>query len=188
MSYVVRENSAFKMKVSVRRKLVVDLRLSGLTFSEIAQAVKQQIPDTADSYDERYAWRDLNKALENNRVELGESAQQLREMMLLQLDTVMTVVYTRALEGDYKAVDRMIKLQEQKARLLGLYAPAQVKISDWRTEVLKLIDQNKLDADQVRSYLGEQLYREFIEQGSPHLLEAGDVEEGQFEEMEERMA
>lgn len=177
---------ASHLSAAKRRTFVYDLRIAGATYSDIVRAARETIPDhVPPSYDERYAHRDVMIVLNKLNTELRESAEQMRTMMLQQIDTVMLTVYQKALTGDAKSVNSFIRLTDQKARLIGAYAPAQVKITDWRSEILQLVKQNRIQLDQVKDYLGEQLYREFVESGSTPLLEAGEIEEGSFTEVEE---
>ena len=172
-----------------RRKFAMELRASGVMYADIAIAVKQKFGDKAPaSYDERMAWRDVMIIIDKYQKDLAESADKIRTTMLMQIDNVMLTVYQKALTGDQKSVASFIRLQEQKARLVGAYAPAQVKITDWRTEILQLMQNRQLTDAQIRGYLGEQLYREFVEQRSPALLEAGEAQEGDFIEVEEVVA
>lgn len=172
-----------------RRKFATELRASGVLYADIALAVKQKFGDKAPaSYDERMAWRDVMIVLDKYKKDLAETAEDVRTMMLTQIDGVMLTVYQKALAGDPKAVASFIRLQDQKARLVGAYAPAQVKITDWRSEILQLMQSRQLTDADIRGYLGEQLYREFVEQRSPALLEAGEAEEGNFIEVEEPVA
>ena len=171
-----------------RRKFVFDLRASGLNYQDIVSAVKLNFPDCPASYDERYAWRDVMYTLDKLKGELSESAENTRAIMLDQIDRVMLAVFQKSQAGDLKAVDRFIRLQDQKARLVGAYAPTQVKISDWRSEIIALMQQRRLEPAQVRDYLGDQLYRELVEQRSAYLLENGEVEDGDFRELEEAVS
>lgn len=177
------------VRAEKRRNFAFQLRSAGLTYNEIVEAVRNQFPDEVPpSYDNRYAYNDVKLMLDHLRIDLKEDSQFVRMIMLEQIDRVMITVYDMAQKGNLKAIDRMLKLQTQKARLVGAYAPSEVKINDWRSEILQLMQTHKIDEQQVREYLGEQLYREFVESRSPALLEAGTVEEGEFTDLDEELA
>jgi hypothetical protein len=54
--------------------------------------------------------------------------RELRQMEVERLDAALLVVMPMVRRGDLPAVDRMIRLVDARARLLGLNAPAQVEV------------------------------------------------------------
>jgi len=63
-----------------------------------------------------------------------ETAQQVLEMELQRLDQMQTSVFELAAAGDIAAIEVCLKIQNQRARLLGLYpdkpSPATLSIGD----------------------------------------------------------
>jgi hypothetical protein len=51
----------------------------------------------------------------------------LREMMGYQLDQLLMPIWLRARRGELDAIDRAVKILDQKAKLFGLNAPQQVE-------------------------------------------------------------
>lgn len=112
-----------------------ELRKRQLPFDEIGRLLGITEQEARDAVKRRYA--------ELDQVEL-ESIDEYRKMMVAQLDAMMAALMTKSIgititgskvEVDYKAIDRMIKLMDAKADLLGLKAATKVdiriRLKDW---------------------------------------------------------
>jgi len=139
-----------------RREQAMALRLDGYTYREIAEIMyalsvegKLIIPD---SYDERYAYRDVNNVLKQVQTELFESAEQLRIMELRNLNRLQNAIMPKALRGDLKAVDRVLKIMSQRERYVpDLSLPKTVKIESWQNEVLALIREGRITIEDIKN-------------------------------------
>jgi hypothetical protein len=91
------------------------LRASGATYKQIAQALEVSEPT---------AWRIVQQEAENA---IQESAREILDLELTRLDRLQMGIYADAISGDLSAIDRVLKIMEQRAKLLGLYdrAPQQ---------------------------------------------------------------
>lgn len=93
-----------------KRKKALDLRRAGWSFEDIAAEVG-------------YA----NKGSAHRAVKQGiaaitrESATELIELELSRLDDLLAGLYEQARNGDLFAVDRALKIMDQRAKFLGLY-------------------------------------------------------------------
>lgn len=104
-------DTASKATAAEKRKQALDLRRAGWTFEDIAAEVG-------------YA----NKSGAARAVKQGiaditrESASELLELELARLDDMFAGLYEAARSGaDMFAVDRALKIIDQRARFLGLY-------------------------------------------------------------------
>jgi hypothetical protein len=99
-----------KATAAEKRKQALDLRRAGWTFEDIANEVG-------------YA----NKGSAHRAVKQGiaditrESATELVELELARLDDMLAGMYEKARDGDLWAVDRVLKIMEQRAKFLNLY-------------------------------------------------------------------
>lgn len=66
---------------------------------------------------------------------LQEPARDVRLLELGRLDALYMEVFRQARSGVLGAVDRCLRIMERRAKLLGLDAPTQVLIGDWRREI-----------------------------------------------------
>jgi hypothetical protein len=96
---------------------VVSLRREGRTWQDIAQVVGYASASGAsDAY-----------ARASNRV-VAEGIDELRALESDRLDALHRAVWDKALEGDYKALEIVLKVMERRSRLLGLDLPARKQL------------------------------------------------------------
>ena len=93
-----------------RRKQALELRRAGLTYDEIAATVGYTNKSAACKA-VKAAIADITR----------ESAQELLSLELERLDDMQAGLYKGARSGDPAAVDRVLKIIDQRARFLGLY-------------------------------------------------------------------
>ncbi len=98
----------------LKAKKAVELRLAGASYGQIAE----RLGVTPSG-----AWRMVARELE--RVEKGveESAKELRRMELMRLDRMMLGLWQDAITGNAPSVDRILRIMERRAQILGIDAP-----------------------------------------------------------------
>jgi hypothetical protein len=72
------------------------------------------------------AHKAVTKAMADLQAQQEEAAEQVRAMELDRLDQIMFQHFTQALKGDTAATDRVLKIMERRAKLLGLDAPSKI--------------------------------------------------------------
>lgn len=92
-----------------RETHVLELRRAGASFDKIATELKL--------YDRSDAHKIYKRALART---LQEPAAEIRTLEADRLDRLQLAVWTKALRGDLPAVDRVLRVMERRARLLGL--------------------------------------------------------------------
>jgi hypothetical protein len=92
-----------------REEHVLELRRAGVSFARIAEQVGVN--------DKSQAHKIYRRALART---LQEPAAEIRELEAERLDRLQVAVWTKALKGDLGAVDRVLRVMERRARLLGL--------------------------------------------------------------------
>lgn len=133
--------SVAKLRAAERRVKALKLRQRGLPYPQIAEAL---------GVSTRTAYRDVRKELEKIQETCAEEAELVREIELRRLDELWSVANTAALNGDIKAIDRCLRIQERRAKLLGLDAaePMVVKhtgvIATW-LDLFRVADGEKPD-------------------------------------------
>ena len=118
--------------ISKERETLI-LRQQGFTFDEIAQRLGYKGESGA-----REAFR---RALTRT---LQEPASEVRELEISRLDRLMTVAWDLAMSGNLNAIDRVLKIQERRARYLGLDAPIS------RQAEPEYFDTDVIDAEVLR--------------------------------------
>lgn len=97
-----------------REALALDLRRAGYEYSQIAEQTGY-----ANASGARKA---VQRALKRGFV---EPAEDLRTLEADRLDLAHRAVWTSALRGDLKAIDRVVKISDRRSKLLGLDAPTR---------------------------------------------------------------
>ena len=98
-----------------RTKRVVELRLAGATFQQIADRVGYSQASAA------------YKCWQRAMADIPASSKELaRSLELARLDAMLTAVWPACLRGQLGAIDRALNIGRRRARLLGLDAPVRV--------------------------------------------------------------
>ena len=163
---LIRDNGlkglGFKGKKETREQrqiLALELRLTGKSYTEIAHTL---------GVSEAQAWWDVKKELDRERARSEKKVPKVRKLELERLDRMLEKLWPLATTGipildakgnpvkdkhgeifvriDKLAVDRVIKIMERRAALLGVDAPK--KIQKYEDPDGKKLDVN-LGADEV---------------------------------------
>jgi hypothetical protein len=108
-----------------RERQVLELRKAGATFRAIGQQV---------GFNDSRAHAFYKRAM---RGIIVDDVEDIRALETERLDAMLLVCWAKACEGDLGAVDRVLRVMERRARLLGLDAEGpvdQVAISSARAE------------------------------------------------------
>lgn len=118
-----------------REREALALRRGGATYQGIATRIEGFGGNSGTAY------RAVQRAL---RRTLQEPADDLRTLELERLDALHLAMWTKAMGGSLGAVDRVLRIAERRARLLGLDAPIRIdgRLMDATTaEVQELADE-----------------------------------------------
>lgn len=118
--------SGKKLALAERRYLAVELRKQGGTYRQIAEQLRTNVPGISPGYDEAAAWRDVNHELERLVKETRDRQAALRQLELERIDTMHQAIWPFAEKGDGAAIDRVLRLQDQRAKYLTLF-PRETK-------------------------------------------------------------
>jgi NAD(P)H-dependent flavin oxidoreductase YrpB (nitropropane dioxygenase family) len=122
----------------------IELLKAGASFSQIATQLQYA--------DESGARKAVKALLEKREY---ESVDEMRKMELERLDKLLlgtggNGVYQQAIKGHLSAIDRVVKIMERRAKLLGLDAPTKVDAKVAGT--LKWEDVVKTDGDDADTF------------------------------------
>lgn len=152
-------NNSNEAAMELRRSKAFDLRVDGKTYRQIAAAL---------GVDVRTAYTDVQAVMERTKKETNETAEHWRQISLARLEKALSTVKdafkavlidpqtgmpiddTQNHDLRLKAIDRLIKLEERKAKLLGMDAPAKVEAAVTNVS-LDDIDALKKGAEQNES-------------------------------------
>ena len=111
-------NREQQVKAYERQKEALSLRLVGLSYDAIAERL--------EFANRSGAFRAVQAALKKT---LQEPADELRTLELERLDSMLLPMMAQAKKGNQGAVDRVLRIMERRAKLLGLDAPTKQEIT-----------------------------------------------------------
>jgi len=110
------KTSAARARTLERQVKALELRRMGKGYAEIARAL---------GIGKSQAHRLVQAGLQEAREQITANADELRAEELSRIDGMLSGIWPDARKGHLGAVDRVLKLMERRARLLGLDAPAR---------------------------------------------------------------
>jgi hypothetical protein len=116
---------------------VIELRRAGLTWGVIAERTGFSGPSGAYKAYQRAAERLIRPDLEEHR-----------DTELDRLDRLQATVWAKALNGDWKAIDAVLRISDRRIRILGLEAPKNLNL---KADVT-VYDATSIEAELARIY------------------------------------
>jgi hypothetical protein len=114
-------SKAQRAKTAERRAKAIAMLLAGVDYDTITQRLGYATRGAAT--------KDVQRALEANRAAERESVEELRTVDLMRLDRLQAAVWTKALGGDPRVVETVLKILERRAKLLGLDAVVKQELN-----------------------------------------------------------
>jgi hypothetical protein len=124
--------------IVARRVKALDLRKAGLTYRRIADELKVGL---------QTAYTDVQDELAALKALTGKAAEDIRELELRRLDDYTLGLTPAGRKGDAKAVMALIRVQERRAKLLGLDAPAAMTLAGPDGGPIALIERRIIRGD-----------------------------------------
>lgn len=119
------------LNAAAKQAQALELRKAGHSFEQIA--AKLGYANGGGAY----------KAVEAGlRATLQEPADELRQLEITRLDTMLSALWPKVKRGEHGAIDRALKVGERRAALVGLDAPKKI---EQKIDVSQLSDA-ELDA------------------------------------------
>jgi hypothetical protein len=103
-----------------REKTAFELRKGGASYAAIGEnlGISQQA-----------AYKCVKRVLENILADTKENVETVRQMEIERIDRMIMSIWSPATHGSLGAIDRVVKLSERRARLLGLDMPVKQDVS-----------------------------------------------------------
>lgn len=125
------KRDAKKVDLNERRKIALEARISGLSYQAIA--------DKLGYSDKTLVRRDVVNGIKEI---VREPAEEVLRIELARLDEMLAGCWEAARSGDVSAIDRAIRIQDRRAKYLGLDAPTKVH----QTNSFEGLDEEALKA------------------------------------------
>jgi len=144
---MTRNQTSDLLETAERRAYVFQLRKAGATYAAIVKAAidKFGVDALPNGFDERYAYKDVKRELDHLRKDIADSAAEIIELETQRLDAMLTVLWPQVAKGNQGAVDRVLRIMERRAKLLGLDCPQKIAPTDptgkeaWAGDVIKVV-------------------------------------------------
>lgn len=108
------------VKKEKRRRDVIDLRVRGMSYAAIAEALGE--PRST-------VWNDVNAVCEELKQEQYDGADRLRTQAAYRLEQMMDTYYPKAMSGDIKSAELVIKVTRELCSLFALNMPEESNIN-----------------------------------------------------------
>ena len=141
-----------------RRHMALEFRRQGMTFEEIG--IEMGISTNSAS-------QIVNRVLRKMAKMDAETVKVLRALELERLDAMQAQIWPEAMSGDLKAIDRILKIMERRAKLAGLDAAT-------KHELAASTNQPFLTPEQIAEV--ERLEAKFLQPHEPPELESDEDE------------
>ncbi len=144
-----RQNRKKPLDLVSRDLAILNMRLHGLTFHEIAR----QLPEAG--FEPVSVSRIFAIVVKSLRSCQDQPARDLRQLELMRLDQLQSAHYKAAMKGNTAAALRVLSIMDRRARLLGLEANTEAcaSLDEARQSLLRKLDQlargQKKDAEKT---------------------------------------
>lgn len=136
-----------QLDTQTRRQFVLDLRKSGATYRQIADAAIERFgkDNLPKGWDCLYAAKDVKRELKKVQAVNEKLATDIRALELERLDAMLLALWPKARKGNESSIDRVLRIMKRRADLTGIDAPQVIEVHDWREEAQeKGVDVAKL--------------------------------------------
>lgn len=143
-------NTPKKAAIAARRKVVAVNLLAGLTSAQIAESLGES---------QRVIQLDIKALMKEWKSERGESTAEYVSLENARLDRLLNSVWPKAIGGDQGAVDRVIKIMDRRAKLLGLDKPTKIEFADLMAQIPDdMLDRYEASGDnsEIKAFLSRQ--------------------------------
>lgn len=112
-----------RVKAAHMQAVAMRLRIKGYNLIEIAE--QMDLLDAEGMPNTKAAHALLRDGIKRVRL---ENVEEFKDLELQRLDALQKVAWRRAANGNLDAMDRVIKIMDRRAKLLGLDAPAKFRM------------------------------------------------------------
>ena len=114
-------NSSRNVNVAIKRQQALEYRASGMSYRAIGEAM---------GINQSNAYRMVKAEVQQIREKTSEQADELRTIELQRMDAMLAGLWSKATSGDGAAVDRVLRIMERRAKLIGLDSPTRNAFTD----------------------------------------------------------
>jgi len=129
------KQAAKQLEITLRRERVAELRLKGLSERAIAKEVGCSL-GTVHS--------DLDAVLEDAQQSAVSYMSRAKVLSLRRLERAIEAIWDAVKSGNLEAVDRLVRIEARRAKVVGFDAADKLEMSGPREEPIKIDARNAL--------------------------------------------
>ncbi len=107
-------------EIELRRNRAIELRIEGFSYREIAKELGVSVAT---------AFNDVEAVIQRNKAEADERADKARHIALHRIDVAVRGLMPDVRSGNARSAEVMAKLEERRAKLIGLDAPEKRELT-----------------------------------------------------------
>ena len=131
-------------EIELRRTKAIEMRVEGFSYREIAKELGVSVAT---------AFNDVEAVIERNKQEANENADKARRIAIQRIDVAVRGLMPDVRAGNARSAEVMAKLEERRAKLVGLDAPEKRELTG--AEGAPLIASPEAAARAVRELFGQ---------------------------------
>jgi hypothetical protein len=124
-----------ELEIENRRKIVSANILAGLNYRDMATQLNVAIGTIA---------RDVKIITTRLKHEQLADIELVAQTELRRLDTALNAIWAKVQAGDYTAIDKLLRLQDQRAKYLPLFGRDRMELSGPGGKPIEIEDINKV--------------------------------------------
>lgn len=136
------KTSAATARKIKHQEQALDLRRAGHSYAAIGRKI---------GLSKSRAHELVQVGLESARAQISASADDLRSEEIARLDGMLKTLYPKAAKGDVAAIDRVLKIGERRAKLLGLEAPVRIETTGRDGNPIEVTSTHTIDPSKLSS-------------------------------------
>jgi hypothetical protein len=147
-----------------RERQAIELRRAGATYEQIAAKLPPHTNDDGSPgkpVTPQAVAKMIKRVLTRTRKLTDGDAESVRQLEIERLDAMLLGLWSKARAGHEGAVDRVLKIMQRRAELLGLDAPTKAEVENHITgkdggpvRVATVFDLTKLTREQLEALDG----------------------------------
>lgn len=131
-----------RIRARDRSTMALELRRDGLSYDAIGRTL---------GITRQGAWKLVQARFAELRDQTAETAADVRDQQLHRLDAMLYALRGKVKRGDPRAIDSALRIEDRRAKLLGLDAPSRAEVSG--------PDGGAIEIEDARGQLAEALAR-----------------------------
>ena len=130
--------------------MALELRKAGVSFRDIALTIQKEMQ--LDGYSKSSAYHDVEVALSELKKHSSAASLAVIALELERLDAMWQGIYPQATAGQLEAIDRALRIQERRAKYLGLDSAARWEVTGKDGGPVETVQETEYDPKMLAAW------------------------------------